>query len=166
MLPQHYNHIANENKAKTQANYRKWLEPFHPVQIRQANNARAALTRSTKKGWRPLKDERQVKSFRNAYNFFFAERMESGDFHGIKIPEAAKLIGREFKALPAHELKASFTHASRSLSSRSICQSNHVCRNTKTWQRKTWRDMCTNKKPSTTSTSNVLLLLLPSFPLY
>ena len=166
MLLQHNNHIANENKAKNQANYRKWVESYTPIQIRQANNARAALSRSTKKQWRPLKDERQVKSYRNAYTFFSTERLGSGDFHGIKIPDAAKLIGREFKALPAHELKASFAHSSRSLSSRSTCQSNRVCRNTKTWQLRTWRDMCRNKRPSTTSMSDVLLLLLPSFPLY
>ena len=109
MLPQHYNHLANENKAKNQANYRKWIESYTPAQIRQANLARISLKRRLKqpRSWPPLRDERQVTGFRSPYIFFFTERRKSGDYHGIKTTEAARLIATEFRALSADELKVS-----------------------------------------------------------
>jgi len=56
-----------------------------------------------------LQDYRQVKGARAAYIFFSKDRFDSGDFKGLKAPEAAKLAGREWKALSASEKKVSKT---------------------------------------------------------
>lgn len=53
----------------------------------------------------PLQDDRQVKGPRYPYNLFFQQRMQSGDLKGLKLSEAAKLIGREWKGLTADEKK-------------------------------------------------------------
>ena len=41
----------------------------------------------------------------HAYVYFFQSRQQSGDLRGLKATEAAKLVGREWKALTASEKK-------------------------------------------------------------
>jgi hypothetical protein len=49
-------------------------------------------------------DDRRV-STPNAYNIFYVERWSGGDMKGIKVTDAAKLIGNEWKTLTAAEKK-------------------------------------------------------------
>lgn len=53
-----------------------------------------------------IKDDRLVKQPRSAYVQFTVDRFASGDFAHMTVPESAKLIGREWKALNASEKKA------------------------------------------------------------
>ncbi|MCJ1336039.1 hypothetical protein MMC09_001314 [Bachmanniomyces sp. S44760] len=99
-----YNHIANQNKLTNQSEYRKWIESHTPEQIHQANLARRNLTRRKIKGYGyKLQDDRLVKRPQNSYISFAADRYASGDMHGIKLVEASKLIGAEWKGLSAAE---------------------------------------------------------------
>lgn len=51
----------------------------------------------------PIEDDRQVKHPISAWSFFFAERQASTDFQGIAVPERARLIAAEWKALSDSE---------------------------------------------------------------
>ncbi|KAL8696398.1 MAG: hypothetical protein Q9201_007676 [Fulgogasparrea decipioides] len=101
---EHYNHIANQNKAANAAQYREWITSHTPSQIHEANNARILLRRRTKGTlWPKLQDERLVTRLKNSYNLFYTQRYRSGDFAGMKVTEAAKLIGSEWRGLSADE---------------------------------------------------------------
>ena len=106
---QQYNHLANQNKAANRAALIKWVESYTPLQIHEANVARRSLTRlRSKKGGRKfetIKDDRLVRHPINAYARFYKNRQASGDFKGLKATEAAKLAGREWRALSAAEKK-------------------------------------------------------------
>jgi hypothetical protein len=111
---QHYNHIANANKAENQAAYTAWVESYTPEQIRKANSARQTLKRKTAtpqgkkssgRGLSPIKDERQIKRPNSGYLKFSIDRRETGDFKGIPIAESSKLITKEWKELGAGEKK-------------------------------------------------------------
>ncbi|KAL8897338.1 MAG: hypothetical protein Q9207_007260 [Kuettlingeria erythrocarpa] len=105
---EHYNHIANQNKATNLTRYREWIRSFTPQQIYEANCARVLLKRKTPspRMWNKLEDERLAARPRNAYSFFLQDRYKSGDFAGMKIGAAGKLIGGEWKALGANEKQA------------------------------------------------------------
>ncbi|KAL8869260.1 MAG: hypothetical protein Q9174_004404 [Haloplaca sp. 1 TL-2023] len=102
-----YNHVANQNKAANEAKYREWILSHTPTQIHAANNARLHLRRKSPKGrvWRKLKDERMPTARRPPYTEFAIERYKSGDFAGMKVTEAGKLIGAEWRALDASQKK-------------------------------------------------------------
>ncbi|KAI4121538.1 MAG: hypothetical protein LQ338_006307 [Usnochroma carphineum] len=101
---EHYNHLANQNKATNAARYGEWIRSFTPTQIHEANNARLQLKKKTKRTlWPKLVDERLVKGQRSSYNYFFTDRYKSGDFAGLKVSEASKLVGAEWRALSANE---------------------------------------------------------------
>jgi len=94
--------------------YQTWVLQHTPEQINQANAARAQLVRIAKSEKGPhiprallqkIKDDRQVKKPRTAYNIFFTERARSGDFKGIHAREYAKLIGGEWHSLSEAEKK-------------------------------------------------------------
>ncbi|KAL9636623.1 MAG: hypothetical protein Q9164_002702 [Protoblastenia rupestris] len=110
---EHYNHLANQNVAKDEKAYRQFIESHTPLEIYNANIARASLQRlGLKEGakqksskWKPLRDERQVKRPATSYNLFYVDRMKSGDMKGIKVEIASGMIAREWKALPAEEKK-------------------------------------------------------------
>lgn len=104
------NHIANENKAKNEAAFKQWLSSYTPKQIKEANNARQALKRASKKAgghkqFNHIQDSRLVKQPTSAYSYFLVERNASGDFSGMKIAEIGGLMGREWKALSASDKK-------------------------------------------------------------
>ncbi|MCJ1287124.1 hypothetical protein MMC26_006472 [Xylographa opegraphella] len=97
---EHYNHIAHLNKAASRDAYEAWIQSLTPEKIRKANIARNALTRLGVKGFsRRLKDERQVKRPVPAHVFFLKERFNSGDMHGMALPDAARLIMKEWREL-------------------------------------------------------------------
>jgi hypothetical protein len=52
-----------------------------------------------------IQDDRRVKSMRNGYSFFFAERHSSGDLKGMTVAESGKLVGKEWKEMSASEKK-------------------------------------------------------------
>ena len=104
------NHIANENKAKNEAAYKQWLSSFTAKQVKEANTARTALRRESKKNgghkqYAHLQDARLVKQALSPYTYFFKERNDSGDMKGMKIGEIGGLVGKEWKALSAGEKK-------------------------------------------------------------
>ncbi|KAF1911909.1 hypothetical protein BDU57DRAFT_524011 [Ampelomyces quisqualis] len=110
---EHYNHVANERTVAKRAEYKAWIESHTPEQIRLANNARTQLRFKLsglgKTGYSVhtarLVDERQPKRPANAYAIFVSERFATGDFKGIEIGPAGKIIGEEWKALSASEKK-------------------------------------------------------------
>ncbi|KAI9710939.1 MAG: hypothetical protein M1820_002376 [Bogoriella megaspora] len=116
---EHYNHLANENKAAFQTEYDKWVRSHSAEQIRQANAARANLRRklttiSSNPGHKKsakfqgrvihnIRDDRAVKRPVNAYTQYVVERFTTGDFKGVKPTDATKLIGEEWKAMDASD---------------------------------------------------------------
>ncbi|MCJ1439027.1 hypothetical protein MMC27_008417 [Xylographa pallens] len=97
---EHYNHIAHQNKAAYREAHEAWIQSLTPEDIRKANIARNALTKLGVKGFsRHLKDERQVKRPVPAHVLFLKERFDSGDMHGMALPDAARLIMREWREL-------------------------------------------------------------------
>ncbi|KAG0649936.1 Non-histone chromosomal 6 [Hyphodiscus hymeniophilus] len=106
---EHYNHIANQNKEENQTAYKKFIESHKPEEIRLANNARHLLAkRDGKKASSrlpALRDPRIPKLPSKAGIFFGADRWNSGDLKGLKIPEASRLIWNEWKELSPSERK-------------------------------------------------------------
>ncbi|KAL8749411.1 MAG: hypothetical protein Q9199_007703 [Rusavskia elegans] len=104
---EHYNHIANHNKASYDSTYRNWILSHSPIQILEANTARVALKKRSKspRSWPKLRDERLVTGLRTSFAAFNAQRHRSGDFAGMKLGEAAKLIGAEWRALSENDKK-------------------------------------------------------------
>ncbi|KAL8667400.1 MAG: hypothetical protein Q9202_000616 [Teloschistes flavicans] len=104
---EHYNHIANENKVANESEYRKWIQSYSPVQIAEANTARLALRKSSTQGkrWPKLQDERLVTRPRSPYNLFYKQRYLTGDFKGMRVAAAAKLIGAEWREMDASQKK-------------------------------------------------------------
>ncbi|KAI9769456.1 MAG: hypothetical protein M1835_006708 [Candelina submexicana] len=102
---EHYNHIANQNRATNEAAYRKVVEAHTPEQIRSANHARRLLKRKYKirQSVKPIQDERQVKGPSSCYNIFFKERVDSGDLKHMAIADMGKLVGSEWKRLAKEE---------------------------------------------------------------
>ena len=54
-----------------------------------------------------IKDDRLVKGTRNPFSLFIQDRLATGDYRHLKITEAFKLMGPEYKALPESEKKVS-----------------------------------------------------------
>ncbi|CAL8583353.1 hypothetical protein XPA_008977 [Xanthoria parietina] len=102
---EHYNHIANENKASYDSTYRNWILSHSPTQILEANAARVALKKRMKSPKTKLHDERLVKRPRNAFSRFSVQRHLSRDFAGMKLGEAAKLISAEWRAMSENDKK-------------------------------------------------------------
>ncbi|EUC50193.1 hypothetical protein COCMIDRAFT_82655 [Bipolaris oryzae ATCC 44560] len=107
---EHYNHLANEENAKRKAEFDKWLQSYTPQEIRIANLARAQLRRrlAGKQKGHPahsakLHDPRHVKATLNPYALFSRARHATGDFKGIPVIQASKLIGAEWKSLNESE---------------------------------------------------------------
>jgi hypothetical protein len=52
-----------------------------------------------------LIDDRKVKAVAGPYPQFFGDRYRSGDFKGISVTDASRLVAAEWKALSAAEKK-------------------------------------------------------------
>lgn len=61
------------------------------------------------KKWPAIKDERRVKRPMPPFVQFTLNRHASGDFKRMKLPDASKLIGQEWKALSSDEKKVSLS---------------------------------------------------------
>ncbi|KAL8733736.1 MAG: hypothetical protein Q9166_001929 [cf. Caloplaca sp. 2 TL-2023] len=113
---EHYNRIANQNKATNESKYQEWIRSYTPTQIHEANNARTLLKRRSKSKttkWAKLRDERLVTRSSGSYIMFHTQRYRSGDFAGMKLPEAAKLIGAEWRELSESDKKSFAERAER-----------------------------------------------------
>ena len=96
-------HTRNEQQ---QATFKRWVESHTPEQIQQANNARLQLRKKypkQKTKWAKIPDERVPKRPASPFAVFNTNRQASGDFNGIKLTEAVKLVGQEWKALSSSE---------------------------------------------------------------
>ena len=104
--------------------YNRWVSSHSPDEIREANNARRALSKIAKEpkpaGRKsrlvahriyPIKDDRLVKRPITSYSAYIRDRWASGDFRGVTVSEASKAIGREWKSLSRDEAKVSSTMA-------------------------------------------------------
>lgn len=106
---QHYNHVANQNKAANEAAYKKWVSS-HPVEeILKANTARLGLKRLLRRpqSFTPLKDDRIVKRPKSGYVAYFQERIASGDLKHMKVGDMGRLVGQEWRGLNSNEKKVS-----------------------------------------------------------
>ncbi|KAH7330278.1 hypothetical protein BKA65DRAFT_554265 [Rhexocercosporidium sp. MPI-PUGE-AT-0058] len=106
-----YNHIAAQNAAENKAMHKKWVESYTPDQIRLANNARRALRLLAKdhkrvKSLPAIEDERQPKGRASARAIYCGDRWASGDFKGISLSDASKLLAKEWDALPSSDRQA------------------------------------------------------------
>ncbi len=106
------NHIGNQNKAKNETAYKRWVQSFTPLQIKQANHARDLLKQEAKKNGKKttyphIKDDRLVKMPQNQYSMFLKDRFDSGDMKGMRIAEAGKLVAREWKDISPAEKRVS-----------------------------------------------------------
>lgn len=103
---QHYNHVANQNKAANEIAYKQWVESHTPEQIRVANNARAQLrTKDPLHTWKSIHDDRFPKRPGHPMMFFAKERYASGDLKGIALGDNARLVAREWAALSPSDKK-------------------------------------------------------------
>ncbi|KAF8867296.1 hypothetical protein BDZ45DRAFT_667259 [Acephala macrosclerotiorum] len=101
------NHTASQNKVANTVAYKQWVESHTPDQIRIANNARAMLKKKLNKarGYTAIKDARLPKRSANSRALFTKERYASGDFKGISIVDASKLLTTEWNSLSPSERK-------------------------------------------------------------
>lgn len=107
---QHYNRIANKNKAENEAEYKKWINSYKPEEIHLANNARHQLKRlsSGRTGkYTNLQDPRIPKQPGSPQSLFTRDRWSSGDFKGVKLADAAPRIAKEWKELSPSQRKVS-----------------------------------------------------------
>ncbi|KAI4248096.1 MAG: hypothetical protein L6R40_001185 [Gallowayella cf. fulva] len=103
---EHYNHLANQNKAAYESTYQEWIRSHTPTQIHEANKARKLLrSRTSSRSWQKLHDERQVSRLRGGYISFSIQRFRSGDFSGMRVSESSKLIGAEWRGMSESDKK-------------------------------------------------------------
>jgi hypothetical protein len=109
----HYNHLANQQTAAKQAEYKAWILTHTPAQIHAANLARTKLRTILNKGKSrgapryaaKLVDDRQPNRPGPTYSIFVRERWNSGDMKGISTVDASRIIAQEWKALSTSEKK-------------------------------------------------------------
>ena len=113
--------------------YREWILTYSPAEINDANKARKALKSRLKSSSFPkLHDERLVTGPRTAYVNFSAQRHRSGDFAGMSITEASKLISAEWRALSESDKKVSLLTCSWQVIAKVCAISSRTYR--KAWQ--------------------------------
>jgi len=106
-----YNHTLNQEKAALVVAYKQWVESHTPDQIRLANSARRALKRKGLQGRKGfgrleiIEDSRLPTKNRNSFMYFVQDRQASGDFKGLRSPDAVKLLGKEWAGLSADQQK-------------------------------------------------------------
>ncbi|PWY81909.1 hypothetical protein BO70DRAFT_362343 [Aspergillus heteromorphus CBS 117.55] len=76
--------------------YRKWVESYTPIEIKQANLARKQLARLRNKKPRYIQDDRLVKRPKASYILYAEERLSSSDLHDLPVPERSKHVGAEW----------------------------------------------------------------------
>ncbi|CAI9633716.1 unnamed protein product [Alternaria burnsii] len=107
---EHWNHVANQEHAARQAEYKAFIHSYTPEQIKIANNARSQLRKllaDKRKRLPPytikLVDDRQPKRASPPFPTFVRARFASGDYKNIHPTDAVKLAANEWKSLSAAE---------------------------------------------------------------
>lgn len=137
-ISQHYNHIANQNKAANEVAHQKWIESHTPLEIAEANLARVRLRSKYQKKFPLLRDERLVPGRKPVYIFFTKERMATGDFKNVSFLDTTKLIAKEWRDLPDAEKKVRFRFFASTLNPKTFTNEPYQSfRNTTIWLRKT-----------------------------
>jgi hypothetical protein len=111
---QHYNHIANQNRAANEAAYKEWLTSHTPAEIEKANQARRLLWRrsgKTSQKLKLIKDDRLPKRPGSSFMLFAQERQRSGDLKHISLGETGKLLGQEWKELSDGDKQVRLLHS-------------------------------------------------------
>ncbi|KAK1825669.1 hypothetical protein QBC39DRAFT_377204, partial [Podospora conica] len=99
---------AELNKERNETEFKQWVNLHAASDIAAINAARMKLRRLgfVNKSVRPIKDDRAPKRTANAYINFVKSRWASGDYDGVKVPEAGKSFGTEWNALSSAERAA------------------------------------------------------------
>ncbi|KXT03568.1 hypothetical protein AC578_10005 [Pseudocercospora eumusae] len=103
---EYYNHLAHTKNEEQHAIFKRWVESHTPGEIQKANGARSQLRKmlpSQKIKWAKIEDERVPKKPAGPFAVFTGSRRGSGDFKGIKMGDAAKLVAQEWKAMSSSE---------------------------------------------------------------
>lgn len=99
--------MAKRNKTANEVALASWIESKTEEEIRAANRARSRLRKLGFNSKFRLIDPRHVPKIQ-PYTVFFKERWSSGAFSNQVVTEAAKQIGREWKALSDAEREVCF----------------------------------------------------------
>lgn len=97
--------MVDKNRATNEAAYEAWVKSHTPLQIKEANSARKALSRDGKKKLPQIKDDRQVKRPTVAFLQFTKERGSRGDFKSMAEIQAE--AGKEWKQMSESEKEVS-----------------------------------------------------------
>ncbi|CAI7610526.1 unnamed protein product [Penicillium glandicola] len=94
---------AKANLAANNAAYKAWVVSHTPLQIKDANNARNALSRLVDKNYAPIKDDRLPQKPKSAYVLYMSDRSNADDYYGKPGTEAFTAIAEEWSRLPQSE---------------------------------------------------------------
>ncbi|TQN75400.1 Mismatch-binding protein cmb1 [Colletotrichum shisoi] len=95
---------AQENRLANIAAYKAWVESHTPIEVAEANRARANMRRITgQRAPRPIRDPRQPKRSSTAFIMFVKARWDTGDFSGVDPVVANRQISEQWHALPESE---------------------------------------------------------------
>ncbi|TDZ13059.1 High mobility group protein DSP1 [Colletotrichum spinosum] len=99
---QRYEEIAKEQRLKTEAAYKAWVESYDPLAIRSANLARRHLRRITKNPRIPktIEDHRAPASCTTAFMMFCKEQWATGRFANVEHAKvAAPQLAKEWREM-------------------------------------------------------------------
>ncbi|RJE22772.1 HMG box protein [Aspergillus sclerotialis] len=94
-----FRRLAKENKAANDEDYRNFINSHSPREIKDANVARRALSRITKKKVLPLRDDRLVKKAVAAQNFLYNDLLAAGELEGLRPQETIARVSQRFREL-------------------------------------------------------------------
>lgn len=97
--------MTKSNAQKNNASYEQWVNTHSPLEIRNANLARASLRRLKyhPRVYSPIKDERQVSPPLPPYGFFMRESAAAGEMDGLTVPQAGARMGQMWRNMSENE---------------------------------------------------------------
>ncbi|KAI9670579.1 MAG: hypothetical protein M1831_005799 [Alyxoria varia] len=115
---EHYKQVCSQNKEANKHATKRFVESHTPDEIRLANNARRQLNNVRRgdklagqkqstvgKIYAKLEDPRVSKRPTSTWATFLTQRFASGDYKGLRAPEASKYIKRDWENLSREERK-------------------------------------------------------------
>lgn len=107
---------AESNKALNHAAYEAWVQSHTPLQIKEANHARAKLRKNgAMKRLPTIIDSRQVKRPANAMLFYASEQRAAGHFKDMSLGDGTKEMFKRYSQLSEHEKQVAFPPKTPSL---------------------------------------------------
>lgn len=96
---------AEANKKENKIAYENWVNSHSARDIRDANQARAALRRLKyhPRRYADIKDDRQVKRINGAYTHFSREAHAMGELDGLTIPQMGTRLGEMWRSMTETE---------------------------------------------------------------